>query len=120
MGDPIVIYDRYADRFLITEFYSNGFDVAISQGSNPVTSGWYVYRFPTNSFPDYPKFSVWSDGYYITANKNSGTAGTSQVVLRSTGEDDCRESCCHHAGISLARDHNLRLYSRWDSMLTGQ
>jgi PKD repeat protein len=81
MGDPIVIYDRYADRFLITEFYSNGFDVAISQGPNPVTSGWYVYRFPTNSFPDYPKFSVWSDGYYITANKNSGTAGTSQVVF---------------------------------------
>jgi len=81
MGDPIVIYDRYADRFLITEFYSNGFDVAISQGANPVTSGWFVYRFPTSSFPDYPKFSVWSDGYYITANKNSGTAGTSQVVF---------------------------------------
>jgi len=81
LGDPIVIYDRYADRFLITEFYSNGFDVAISQGANPVTSGWYVYSFPTSSFPDYPKFSVWSDGYYITANKNSGTAGTSQVVF---------------------------------------
>jgi len=80
-GDPIVIYDRYADRFLITEFYSNGFDVAISQGANPVTSGWYVYRFPTSTFPDYPKFSVWSDGYYITANKNSGSAGTSQVVF---------------------------------------
>jgi PKD repeat protein len=80
-GDPIVIYDRYADRFLITEFYSNGFDVAISKGPNPVTSGWWIYRFPTSSFPDYPKFSVWSDGYYITANKNSGSAGTSQVVF---------------------------------------
>ncbi|MFH1120621.1 MAG: GEVED domain-containing protein [Bacteroidota bacterium] len=80
-GDPIVIYDRYADRFLITEFFSNGFDVAISQGSNPVTSGWYVYRFPTSSFPDYPKFSVWSDGYYITANKDAFSAGSSQVVF---------------------------------------
>ncbi|MBK7029747.1 MAG: hypothetical protein IPH45_11250 [Bacteroidales bacterium] len=28
MGDPIVIYDHFADRWLITEFYSNGFDVA--------------------------------------------------------------------------------------------
>jgi len=81
MGDPIVMYDRYADRFLITEFYSNGFDVAISQGANPVTSGWYVYRFPTNTFPDYPKFTVWSDGYYITANKDQGTAASSQVVF---------------------------------------
>ncbi len=81
MGDPIVIYDRYADRFLITEFFSNGFDVAISQGPNPVTDGWYVYRFNTNTFPDYPKFSVWSDGYYITANKDQGSASTSQVVF---------------------------------------
>jgi PKD repeat protein len=81
MGDPIVIYDRYADRFLITEFYSNGFDVAICQGPNPVTDGWYVYRFPTNTFPDYPKFSVWSDGYYITANKDQNSASTSQVVF---------------------------------------
>jgi len=72
---------RGQPSFLITEFYSNGLDVAISQGANPVTSGWFIYRFPTSSFPDYPKFSVWSDGYYITANKNSGTAGTSQVVF---------------------------------------
>jgi len=81
MGDPIVLYDQFADRFLISEFYSNGFDVAISQGPNPVTSGWYVYRFPTNTFPDYPKFSLWSDGYYITANKDQGSASTSQVVF---------------------------------------
>jgi PKD repeat protein len=81
MGDPIVMYDPFADRFLITEFYSNGFDVAISKGPDPVTSGWWVYRFPTNTFPDYPKFSVWSDGYYITANKDQSSPGTSQVVF---------------------------------------
>lgn len=81
MGDPIVFYDRYADRFLITEFFSNGFDVAICKGSNPVNDGWYVYRFNTNTFPDYPKFSVWSDGYYITANKDQNSPGTSQVVF---------------------------------------
>ncbi|MEZ5082707.1 MAG: GEVED domain-containing protein [Bacteroidales bacterium] len=80
MGDPIVMYDAFADRFVVTEFYANGFLVAVSQGPDPVNDGWYTYQFPTNSFPDYPKFSVWSDGYYITANKNSGTAGFSQVV----------------------------------------
>jgi PKD repeat protein len=81
MGDPIVVYDRFADRFLITEFYSNGFDIAICKGSDPVNDGWWVYRFPTNTFPDYPKFSVWSDGYYITANKDQSSASTSQVVF---------------------------------------
>ena len=84
-GDPIVMYDRYADRFIITEFdYNNspyGFLVAISQGPDPVNDGWYTYFFQTNTRPDYPKFSVWSDGYYITANKDQGSAGTSEVVF---------------------------------------
>lgn len=79
-GDPIVMYDQFADRFLITQFYSNGFLVAISQGPDPVNDGWYTYQFATNVFPDYPKYSIWSDGYYITSNKNSSTAGTSEVV----------------------------------------
>lgn len=80
-GDPIVMYDPFADRFIITEFYSNGFGMAVCQGSDPVNNGWYLYTFNTNVFPDYPKFSVWSDGYYITANKNSGSAGSSEVVF---------------------------------------
>ncbi len=81
MGDPIVMYDQFADRFLITQFYSNGFLVAISQGPDPVNDGWYTYEYPTNSFPDYPKYSVWSDGYYITANKDSNSPETSEVVF---------------------------------------
>lgn len=81
MGDPIVFYDAFADRFLITEFFSNGFLVAISQGSDPVNDGWYTYQYSTSSFPDYPKFSVWSDGYYITANKDQGSPDVSEVVF---------------------------------------
>jgi hypothetical protein len=82
LGDPIVFYDQVADRFLITEFTAlNGFLVAISQDSDPVTSGWYTYYFSTNTFPDYPKYSLWSDGYYITANKDTYSAGSSEVVF---------------------------------------
>lgn len=82
LGDPIVMYDPFADRFLITEFtLQNGFLVAVGQGPDPVNDGWYTWFFPTSSFPDYPKYSIWSDGYYITANKNSNSAGTSQVVF---------------------------------------
>lgn len=82
-GDPVVLYDTEADRFIIMEFdgpqvggSTNGFHIAISQGSDPVTSGWHVYSpadFGTgNGFPDYQKISIWSDGYYITANISGG------------------------------------------------
>ena len=83
LGDPIILYDEFADRFLITQFSDTpeSFLVAVSRGPNPVNDGWYTYRFTTNgALPDYPKISVWSDGYYVTTNKNSRTASTSQVV----------------------------------------
>lgn len=82
LGDPCVVYDRYADRFVIIQFSNtpNSILVAVCQGSDPVNDGWYTYRFETGSFPDYEKISVWSDGYYITSNKDSGSAGSSEVV----------------------------------------
>ncbi|MBQ4819972.1 T9SS type A sorting domain-containing protein [Aquimarina sp. MMG016] len=83
LGDPIVFYDSFADRFVITQFSDspNGFLVAVCQGSDPVNDGWFTYRFNTGSFPDYTKFSIWSDGYYVTANKDQGTQQTSEVVF---------------------------------------
>ncbi|UZO82149.1 T9SS type A sorting domain-containing protein [Aquimarina sp. ERC-38] len=88
-GDPIVFYDNFADRFVITQFFGAfsqgagpfGFLIAVCQGSNPVTDGWYTYRYEVDSFPDYPKFSVWSDGYYITANKNQNSPSVNEVVF---------------------------------------
>ncbi|MBP2831327.1 T9SS type A sorting domain-containing protein [Aquimarina sp. U1-2] len=90
LGDPIVFYDNFADRFVITQFDGtpnsstdpdNGFLIAVSQGPDPVNDGWYTFRFRTgNTFPDYPKFSVWSDGYYITTNKDQGTQTESEVI----------------------------------------
>ncbi len=75
LGDPIVLYDVEADRFIITEFDNspNGFNVAICKGPDPVNDDWYIYTtgFSTGSFPDYTKFSIWSDAYYVTANINA-------------------------------------------------
>jgi len=78
-GDPIVMYDRYADRFIITQFKVGDFAMgpfsmlmAICQGSDPVNDGWDTYEFEMDDMPDYPKFSIWHDGYYLTANKNNG------------------------------------------------
>ncbi len=80
IGDPIVFFDPYIEnepgeprgRFVITEFDSNpdGFNVAVCQGPDPVNDGWFVYTtgFTTGLFPDYTKFAVWGDAYYVTAN----------------------------------------------------
>ncbi len=82
LGDPVVFYDNFADRFIITQFSDspNGFLVAVCKGADPVNDGWYTYRFETGSFPDYTKFSIWSDGYYVTANKDQRSQEDSEVV----------------------------------------
>ncbi|OJJ17297.1 hypothetical protein BKI52_31855 [marine bacterium AO1-C] len=83
LGDPIVVYDNFANRFIIMQFSNtpNGILIAVCQGADPVNDGWYTYRFNTGTFPDYEKLSIWSDGYYITANKDQNSAATSQVVF---------------------------------------
>ncbi|MDT0690765.1 GEVED domain-containing protein [Salegentibacter sp. F188] len=83
LGDPIVVYDEFADRFLISQFSDTpeSFLIAVSRGPDPLNDGWFTYRFTTNGvLPDYPKISVWGDGYYITTNKNASTADQSQVI----------------------------------------
>ena len=76
-GDPIVLYDAEVDRYVVTQFSGspNGFHVAVSQTNDPINDGWHVYSstdFQTGAFPDYTKFSIWSDGYYVTANIGGG------------------------------------------------
>ncbi len=69
-------YDNDADRFVMTILSATGagnttntIQVAVSQTSDPVNGGWYLYNFPMET--DYQKLSVWSDGYYLTANKDA-------------------------------------------------
>ncbi len=81
-GDPVVCYDRIADRWLISQFAFTGTGtvppyheaIAISKTGDP-TGAYYLYDFvlPGTEFPDYPKFGVWPDGYYMTTNQfNNG------------------------------------------------
>ncbi|RKY99290.1 MAG: hypothetical protein DRQ13_02575, partial [Ignavibacteriae bacterium] len=77
-GDPIVLYDEAADRFMASQFslpnYPNGpfyMLIAISQTGDP-TGSWHRYGFSFSAMPDYPKFGVWPDGYYMSANSFSG------------------------------------------------
>jgi hypothetical protein len=75
-GDGIVLYDEQADRWLISQFSvpNNGpyyENVAISQTSDP-TGSWYRYQYNFTHFPDYPKFGVWPDAYYLCTNLFNG------------------------------------------------
>jgi hypothetical protein len=43
---------------------------AVSKTSNPVTGGWWLYGMLADPswLDDYPKFALWPDGFYMTAN----------------------------------------------------
>lgn len=70
-GDPIVLYDKYADRWFVSQFNGNNNALLIAISTSPDPLGtYYTYSFiPASAdFPDYPKFSIWSDGYYLSTN----------------------------------------------------
>ena len=68
-GDPIVLYDQIAQRWIITEFPpDNQLLMAVSETSDPFGS-WDAYVFGTPSFPDYPKWSIWPNAYVVTTNE---------------------------------------------------
>lgn len=103
LGDPIVVYDQFADRFLITQFSDspNSLLVAISQGPDPLNDGWYTYRFRTGTFPDYPKFFVWSDGYYVTTNQDPEDEDIHEVVFVLEREKMLQGEEARHVGFPL-------------------
>jgi hypothetical protein len=71
LGDPIVLYDKYADRWLISQFGDpKQIYIAISKTNDP-TGAYYTYNFTMPKFSDYFKLSVWQDGYYMTSNGTS-------------------------------------------------
>lgn len=77
LGDPIVLYDHLAKRWLLSEFTErpvNAVHVYISKTADPVAGGWFHYRFDTPNFPDYPKYGVWPNAYYMTSNEQDGPA----------------------------------------------
>jgi len=73
-GDPIVLYDHIADRWLVSQlqfdetFTKTAQCVAISTSSDATGSyNRYQFDFGVN-FPDYPKFGIWPDAYYNSIN----------------------------------------------------
>jgi hypothetical protein len=79
-GDPVVLYDQMAQRWVISQFAGGSIPtdecIAVSQTSDAAGS-YYRYGFHLGSnFFDYPHFGVWPDAYYMAMNifNSSGTA----------------------------------------------
>ena len=87
-GDPVVLYDRLADRWILTHFaFSSSTGpffqcIAVSKTGDPVGGGWYLYGVrmdpggaglpPVGYLNDYSKFGVWHDCLYVGANAFEG------------------------------------------------
>jgi len=78
-GDPIVLYDHLAGRWVMSQFALPNYPsppfyqcIAVSTTGDPLgTWNRFEYTWPGNKFNDYPKLSVWPDGYYMSANEFS-------------------------------------------------
>jgi hypothetical protein len=95
-GDPVVLYDQLADRWILTHFAfaTIGGDpvspfyecIAASKTSDPVAGGWWLYALrmdpggtgapPVGTLNDYPKFGIWPNCLYMAANEFTYPAGT--------------------------------------------
>ncbi len=94
-GDPVVLYDRLADRWILTHFAfaESGGDpvspfyqcLAASKSGDPVAGGWWLYAVrmdpggagmpPVGALNDYSKFGIWPDCLYMAANEFQFPAG---------------------------------------------
>ena len=73
-GDGLVLYDRMANRWVLSQFAFTGTatppyhqPIAVSKTADPTGAYWaYDFITPGSEFPDYGKIGAWSDGYYFT------------------------------------------------------
>jgi hypothetical protein len=87
-GDPIVLYDHLADRWIFSQFANpaggnNGHQCfAVSTTPDP-TGPYFRYDFLVSPgrFNDYEKIGVWPDAYYMSINEfNAGPGAFNSVA----------------------------------------
>jgi hypothetical protein len=70
LGDPVVVYDSFAGRWVLSQIGSGSrLCVFVSKTGDPITGGWWAYSFTAPGLPDYPKYAVWPDAYVVTTNE---------------------------------------------------
>ena len=105
-GDPIVVYDWLADRFILSWFAFTGDGtvppffqcIAASKTSDPVAGGWWLYPVrmdpgtpgspPVGDFNDYVKLGLWHDCLYLAANEFTPAGANDGVAFASLSRAD--------------------------------
>jgi hypothetical protein len=83
IGDPIILYDQDAERWIITELASgNQMLVGISETGDPLGS-YIAYNFGAPSLPDYPKYGIWSNAYSITTSEDGASSLSNYFLNRA-------------------------------------
>lgn len=68
-GDPIVLFDEHAQKWIITEFTDPAnLLIAVTETHDPLGS-YFIYTFSTPEFPDYPKYAIWPEAIVVTTNE---------------------------------------------------
>ncbi|MFZ0544248.1 MAG: carboxypeptidase regulatory-like domain-containing protein [Candidatus Promineifilaceae bacterium] len=78
-GDPVVMYDQLDDRWIAAQFTAASAPflicVAVSQTPDP-TGSYFQYAFSIGTnFPDYPKYGIWDDAFYMSTREFDGLSG---------------------------------------------
>ncbi|MGA2002888.1 MAG: hypothetical protein ABSG70_05885 [Terriglobales bacterium] len=69
-GDPVVLYDKMANRWLLEQLeYNSSYQIcfAVSQ-TDDATGAYNLYSYTFNGLTDYPKLGIWPDAYYLAFN----------------------------------------------------
>ena len=100
-GDPIVLYDQLANRWLASQFALPNYPsgpyyqcIAISQSGDP-TGAWYRYAFVASAtkMNDYPHFGIWPDAYYMTVNQFTGGSTGEAPASSPSIDPGCSTAC---------------------------
>ena len=106
-GDPIVLFDRLANRWVMSQFAVSGtpYSQCIAISTTADATGTYNrYEFQYQDFNDYGKFGIWPDGYYASFNmfgsdnKFQGSKVCAFERAKMLGGDPARMICFDVSG----------------------
>jgi len=133
-GDPVVLYDQIADRWILTEFTGNSPNSliwAVSTTGDP-TGSYKIYSYAVGTyFADYPHYGVWQNAYYgITHDFNTaltaylgssimafdrnamlaGAATATMISTRFTPNEYFTMLPVHHSGTAVSNQTGLFMF----------
>ncbi len=131
-GDPVVLYDQLADRWILTNlaFVLNASGLwdppiyqcfAASKSGDPVAGGWWVYAVrvdtggtglpPVGTLDDYPKFGSWNDGcLYMGANAFNSSGFSSGAIFGSFNKSDMYDGLTLRGGLGISSSIGTSLF----------